>query len=48
MTIPSGAAFNSLSWTLLPRLTSITQLSLTVTWYSFNNSQVVVSTTLPD
>ncbi len=34
VTIPSGAAFNSLSWTLLPRLTSITQLSLTVTWYS--------------
>ncbi len=48
VTIPSGAAFNSLSWTLLPRLTSITQLSISVTWNSLNNSQVVVNTALPD
>ena len=48
VTIPSGAAFNSLRWTLLPRLTSITQLTVAVTWYSLNNSQVVVGTTLPD
>jgi Flp pilus assembly protein TadG len=47
VTIPSGAAFNSLRWTLLPRLTSITQLTITVTWYSLNNSQCVVSTALP-
>jgi Flp pilus assembly protein TadG len=47
VTIPAGTAFNSLRWTLLPRLTSITQLSVTVTWYSLNNSQVVVSTALP-
>jgi Flp pilus assembly protein TadG len=48
VTIPPGAAFNSLRWTLLPRLTSITQISIAVTWYSLNNSQVVVSTALPD
>jgi Flp pilus assembly protein TadG len=48
VTIPSGSAFNALKWTLLPRLTSISQLQLAVTWYSLNNSQVVVSTALPD
>jgi len=48
VTIPSGTAFNSLSWTLLPRLTSINSLSLTVDWFSLNNSQVVVNTALPD
>ncbi len=48
VTIPSGTAFNSLRWTLLPRLTSITQLQVSVTWYSLNNSQVVVGTALPD
>jgi Flp pilus assembly protein TadG len=48
VTIPAGAPFNSLSWTLLPRLTSLTQLTLAVTWYSLNDSQVVVSTALPD
>ncbi len=48
VTIPPGAAFNSLGWTLLPRLTSITQLQVNVTWYSLNNSQCVVGTTLPD
>lgn len=48
VTIPAGTAFNSLRWTVLPRLTSITQLQVAVTWYSLNNSQVVVGTTLPD
>ena len=48
VTIPPGAAFNSLRWTMLNRLTSITQLQVSVTWYSLNNSQVVVSTALPD
>ena len=48
VTIPAGSAFNSLRWTVLPRLTSITQLSVAVTWYSLNNSQVVVGTALPD
>ncbi|HEX3998015.1 MAG TPA: TadE/TadG family type IV pilus assembly protein [Pirellulales bacterium] len=47
VTIPSGAAFNSLRWNLLNQVTSVTQLSQTVYWQSANNSQVVVSTTLP-
>jgi len=47
LTIPAGTAFNALRWNLLPRLTSITQLQVTVEWYSLNNSQVVVGTSLP-
>jgi Flp pilus assembly protein TadG len=45
--IPSGTAFNSLRWNLLNRVTSITQMSVTVNWESLNNSKIVVSTTLP-
>jgi Flp pilus assembly protein TadG len=47
VTIPPGAAFNSLRWSMVTQLTSVTQLSVTVDWQSLNNSQVVVSTTLP-
>lgn len=47
VTIPSGAAFNSLRWNLLNQITSVTQLSQTVYWQSSNNSQIVVNTTLP-
>jgi Flp pilus assembly protein TadG len=47
VTIPSGAAFNSLRWNLLNQITSVNQLSTSVYWQSANNSQVTVSTTLP-
>jgi Flp pilus assembly protein TadG len=47
VTIPAGAPFNSLRWNLLNQITSVRQLSQTVYWQSANNSQVVVSTTLP-
>lgn len=47
VTIPAGAAFNSLRWNLLNQITSVRQLSQTVYWQSANNSQVVVNTTLP-
>ncbi len=47
VTIPAGAPFNSLRWNLLNKITSVTQLSQTVFWQSANNSQVVVTTTLP-
>lgn len=47
VTIPSGAAFNSLRWNLLNQITSQTSMSATVYWESENNSQVVVSATLP-
>ncbi len=45
--IPAGAAFESLRWTLLPRLTSQTQMEATVEWVSLINEDVVVSTSLP-
>jgi Flp pilus assembly protein TadG len=45
--VPTGAAFNSLRWNLLPRLTSISQFSVTVGWESLTDSKIVVSTQLP-
>lgn len=47
LVIPSGTAFNSLRWNLLNRVTSISQISVTVNWESLNNSKIVVSTSLP-
>jgi Flp pilus assembly protein TadG len=47
LVIPQGAAFNSLRWNLLNRLTSIQQFSVTVNWMSLNSSQIVVPTQLP-
>lgn len=47
VTIPAGAPFNSLRWNLLNQVTNVTQLTQTVYWQSANNSQVVVSTTIP-
>ena len=47
VTIPSGTAFNSLKLSTLAQLTSVNQLTSTVSWQSLNNSEVVVSTSLP-
>ena len=47
VTIPAGTPFNSLRWSLLTQLTSVTSLSATVSWQSLNDSQVVVNTTIP-
>jgi Flp pilus assembly protein TadG len=46
VTIPSGAAFNSLRW-LATLITGINQLSATAEWLSANDSRAVVNTTLP-
>ena len=46
VTIPSGAAFNSLFW-ITGTFTGMNQLSATVNWVSANDAQAVVSTTLP-
>ena len=46
VTIPSGAAFNSLQWSTL-KITGTNQLSASVTWVSLVDSQVSVSTQLP-
>jgi len=46
VTIPSGAAFNSLRW-VASSLTGINQISATVEWLSANDTKVTVNTTLP-
>ncbi|MGD9723027.1 MAG: TadE/TadG family type IV pilus assembly protein [Pirellulales bacterium] len=47
VTIPSGAAFNSLKWNLLAPITNMNQMSATVAWRSLNNTEIVVDTALP-
>jgi Flp pilus assembly protein TadG len=47
VTIPSGAAFNSLQITTLANIGGLSSITATVTWESLNDSQVTVSTTLP-
>jgi Flp pilus assembly protein TadG len=46
VTIPSGAAFNSLRW-VATSITGINQLSATAQWLSANDSRAVINTTLP-
>jgi Flp pilus assembly protein TadG len=46
VTIPSGAPFNSLLF-FPPQLSGVTQLQETVNWFSANDTQVTVNTTLP-
>ncbi len=45
--IPSGAAFDSLRWILLPSVTGADQISATTHWVSLNDSEVTVDTQLP-
>jgi Flp pilus assembly protein TadG len=47
ITIPSGAAFNSLKWTLLSAIAGPTSISVTVNWQSLNNTVITVPTALP-
>lgn len=47
VTVPAGTAFNSVSWTPVSLISGINHLSSQVEWLSANDSQVVVSTTLP-
>ena len=46
VTIPSGAAFNSLQWSAL-KITGTNQLSASVTWVSLVDSQVLPNMQLP-
>jgi Flp pilus assembly protein TadG len=46
VTIPAGAAFNSLRW-IPGTITGVTQLSTSVSLVSLNDAQVVVSSQLP-
>jgi Flp pilus assembly protein TadG len=47
VTIPSGAAFNSLSWAVLRSITGVTQLTVQVEWLSANDAEVTVSSQIP-
>jgi Flp pilus assembly protein TadG len=47
VSIPAGTAFNSLRWNLLNKITTLSTISATVNWQSLNNTQVVVTTSLP-
>ncbi len=45
--IPSGAAFDSLRWILLPSVTGANQATASTNWASMNDSEVTVDTQLP-
>lgn len=45
--IPSGTAFDSLRWSMVTKMTGLSQVSSSVTWMSTSNSEVTVSATLP-
>ena len=45
--VPAGAAFTSVSWLSLSVISGITQLQSQVQWFSANDAQVTVNTTLP-
>jgi hypothetical protein len=45
--IPSGAAFDSMAWSLVTRLSSVNQMSVTVSWASCTDAKIAVSTQLP-
>jgi Flp pilus assembly protein TadG len=47
VTIPMGAAFNSMLWSLVYRLSSVNQMSVTVNWVSCTDAKIAVSTVLP-
>lgn len=47
VTIPAGAAFNSMAWSLVTRFTGVTSMSTTVGWMSLNDEKIVVNTQLP-
>jgi Flp pilus assembly protein TadG len=45
--IPAGAAFESLRWSFVARLTSKTEMEAIVDWVSLNNVEISISTQLP-
>ena len=47
VTIPAGAAFDSLTWSTVTRFTGVTQMSTTVTWRSLNDVKISVDAALP-
>jgi Flp pilus assembly protein TadG len=47
VTIPAGAPFDSLAWSLVTRYTGVTSMTTTVGWMSLNDEKIVVDTQLP-
>jgi Flp pilus assembly protein TadG len=47
VTIPSGAAFDSLRWALVSRITNMTSMTVAVDWRSTNDSKITIDTALP-
>ncbi len=47
VTIPAGAAFDSMAWSLVTRFTGVSSMSTTVSWMSLNDQKIVVNTQLP-
>jgi len=45
--IPVGAAFDSMAWSLVTRITSVRQMSITVNWASCTDVKIAVSAQLP-
>lgn len=47
VTIPAGAAFNSMAWSLATRFTGVSTMSVTVNWMSLNDLKISVDAQLP-
>jgi len=47
VTIPAGAAYNSLKWSPLATMTGTTSMTVSADWHSANDSLVTVNATLP-
>jgi Flp pilus assembly protein TadG len=47
VSIPTGAAFNSMLWSLVYRLSAVNQMSVTVNWVSCTDAKIAVSSVLP-
>jgi Flp pilus assembly protein TadG len=45
--IPPGAAFDSLRWSFVTKITSVSEMEAFVDWVSLNNEKITVSTQLP-
>jgi Flp pilus assembly protein TadG len=45
--IPAGAAFDSLRWSFVTKITSVSEMEAYVDWVSLNNVEISVDTQLP-
>jgi Flp pilus assembly protein TadG len=47
VTIPAGAPFESLRWSFVTKITSVSQMEAIVDWVSLNNVEITIDTQLP-